>query len=76
MWNLDAKREAVVFARRITAPEAKTLGLVDTVVELDQLIPEAKRLARYALGNNAIDRDALAMMKRDVYVRKIKLSKL
>ncbi|CAG2203414.1 ECI1_2 [Mytilus edulis] len=76
VWNLDAMREAVVFGRRITAPEAKTLSLVDSVVELDKLIPEAKRLAKHALGNNDIDRNALTMMKSNTYVRKILSSKL
>ncbi|XP_071174651.1 uncharacterized protein [Mytilus edulis] len=76
VWNLDAMREAVVFGRRITAPEAKTLSLVDSVVELDKLIPEAKRLAKHALGNNDIDRNALTMMKSNTYVRKIFSSKL
>lgn len=64
-------QEAVVFGRRITAPEAKSLGLVNSVSTLDDLLPEAKRLARRALGNNNIDRDALARMKKDIYVRTV-----
>ena len=76
VWNLDAKREAVVFGRRITAPEAKTLALVDSVVNTENLLQEAKSLARHALGNNVIDRNALELMKKDIYVRKIFPSKM
>ncbi|XP_052061205.1 uncharacterized protein LOC127701353 [Mytilus californianus] len=76
IWNVDAHREAIVFGRRITAPEAKTLGLVDSVVDIENLLQEAKRLAKHALGNNNIDREALAMMKRNTYTRQVYASKL
>ncbi|XP_071174655.1 uncharacterized protein [Mytilus edulis] len=74
--NVNAHREAIVFGRRLAAKEAKKLGLVDSVVDIDHLLQEAKRLANHALGNNNIDREALAMMKRNTYTRKVHTSKL
>lgn len=74
LTNFAAKREAVIFARRITAPEAKQLGIVDVVTELSNIIPEAKKLATMALGPKGIDRDMLTTMKKDIYPRTVQIN--
>ncbi|OWF55134.1 enoyl-CoA delta isomerase 1, peroxisomal-like [Mizuhopecten yessoensis] len=71
MKNTNAVREAVLFARSIPGPEAKSLGLVDEIGELPTLMGAAKRLAIGALGRTGIDRDMLEIMKKDLYPRTV-----
>ncbi|KAK3086848.1 hypothetical protein FSP39_024400 [Pinctada imbricata] len=70
--KLDSRaiRESVVYAKRITGPEAVSLGIVDSVTSADRLISEAKSLGFGALGKNNIDRDMLKTMKQDTFPRK------
>ena len=70
------QREALLLAKRLTGNEAKSLGLVDSVVEESQMAEEAKKLIKIALGKNGLDRKALGMMKKDIYELYLDFSKL
>ncbi|XP_060075289.1 uncharacterized protein LOC132554978 [Ylistrum balloti] len=65
--RMDALREAVLFAKRITATRAVELGIVDAAVEPQNLLKEAKRIALQALGPNGIDSSMLQTMKKDLF---------
>ena len=65
-----------MLAKRLTGNEAKSLGLVDSVVEESQMMDEAKKLVQLALGRNGLDRKALGMMKKDIYGLYLDFSKL
>ena len=65
-----AIRESVVYAKRITGPEAKKLGMVDSCTSMENLMAEAKSLGFGALGKNNIDRDMLRTMKQDMFPRR------
>ncbi|KAK3085597.1 hypothetical protein FSP39_005925 [Pinctada imbricata] len=66
-----AIRESVIYAKRITGPEAVSLGIIDCVTSPDKLISEAKSLGFGAIGKNNIDRDMLRTMKQDLFPRKV-----
>ena len=70
------QREALLFAKRLTGDQAKGLGLVDVVIEESKMAEEAKKLIKMALGRNGLDREALGMMKKDIYGETLVLSKL
>ena len=70
------QREALLFAKRLTGDQAKGLGLVDVVTEENKMADEAKKLIKMALGRNGLDREALGMMKKDIYGQNLVFSKL
>ena len=70
------QREALLFAKRLTADQARNLGLVDVVTEEDKLVDEAKKLIKLALGKNGLDRNALGTIKKDIYGQDVDFSKL
>lgn len=59
-------RDAIIFAKRFTAQEAKQYGIVDVVTELSDLIEESKTLINKVLGPGGIDKDMLTIMKLDI----------
>ena len=68
-----AIRESVVFAKRVTGPEAKEMGIIDSCASIDNLINAAKNLGFGALGKNDIDREILKTMKQDMFPRRVSL---
>lgn len=65
----EALRESVIFAKRITGPEAVNLKIVDGVASESSLISESKKLGFQALGKNVINRADLHIMKKDLMPR-------
>ncbi|XP_048743447.1 uncharacterized protein LOC125656864 [Ostrea edulis] len=74
--NREALRESVIFAKRITGPEAVKLRIVDKIESETNLISGSKQIGFEALGKNVIKRDDLHMMKKDMIPRTIDVSKL
>ncbi|XP_048743456.1 uncharacterized protein LOC125656873 [Ostrea edulis] len=74
--NREALRESVIFAKRITGPEAVKLRIVDKIETETNLISGSKQIGFEALGKNVIKRDDLHMMKKDMIPRTIGVSKL
>ncbi|XP_061189924.1 uncharacterized protein LOC133197746 [Saccostrea echinata] len=73
--DADAKRESVIFAKRLTGPEAVNLKIVDGVVPEANLISESKSLGFGALGKNNIKRVDLQNMKKDMIPRTMSVTK-
>lgn len=67
----EALRESVIFAKRITGPEAVKLNIIDRIASDKDLISECKKLGLKALGNNNIQRTDLQYMKEDMIPRRI-----
>ncbi|XP_062583104.1 uncharacterized protein LOC134244886 [Saccostrea cucullata] len=74
--NAEALRESVIFAKRLTGPEAVQLKIVDGIETESNLISESKAIGFRALGNNVIKRIDLQNMKKDMIPRTINVSKL
>ncbi|XP_048743432.2 uncharacterized protein LOC125656858 [Ostrea edulis] len=72
----EALRESVIFAKRITGPEAVKLKIVDKIELETNLISRSKQIGFEALGKNVIKRDDLQIMKKDMIPRKFDVSKL
>jgi hypothetical protein len=66
----------VIFAKRITGPEAVKLKIVDKVESETGLISGSKQIGFEALGKNVIKREDLHNMKKDMIPRTIGISKL
>ena len=60
-----------MYAKRITGPEAKELGVMDSCTSMENLITEAKYLGFGALGNNDIDKEMLRTMKQDMFPKRV-----
>ena len=69
--SAEALRESVIFAKRITGPEAVKLKIVDSTEEEGNLIAGGKRLGLQALGGNNIHRADLQNMKKDLIPRQV-----
>ncbi|XP_061189927.1 uncharacterized protein LOC133197747 isoform X3 [Saccostrea echinata] len=74
--NIEALRESVIFAKRLTGPEALKLKIVDGIEIESNLISVSKAIGFKALGNNVIQRIDLQNMKKDMIPRTIGVSKL
>ncbi|XP_061189925.1 uncharacterized protein LOC133197747 isoform X1 [Saccostrea echinata] len=74
--NIEALRESVIYAKRLTGPEALKLKIVDRIETESNLISESKAIGFKALGNNIIQRKDLQNMKKDMIPRTIGVSKL
>ncbi|KAH3769046.1 uncharacterized protein LOC127846586 [Dreissena polymorpha] len=70
------QREALLFAKRLSGPEAKDLDLVDHVVEDSKMADVAKEMINKCLGKNGLGRDIVRVMKKDIYGKELDLSKL
>ncbi|KAJ8303379.1 hypothetical protein KUTeg_019775 [Tegillarca granosa] len=69
-------RDAIIFAKRFTAQEAKQYGIVDVVTELSDLIEESKTLINKVLGPGGIDKDIYWLVKKDQSLNLVKNSEL
>lgn len=67
--NAEALRESVMFAKRITGPEAVRLKIVDATAAESDLISKSKSVGFEALGSNVIQRSDLHNMKKDLIPR-------
>lgn len=67
--NAEALRESVMFAKRITGPEAVRLKIVDATAAESDLISKSKSVGFEALGSNVIQRVDLHNMKKDLIPR-------
>ena len=70
-----SQRDAIIFSKKLSAQEAKTLQLVDVVTKEDKLLDSAAKLIWTALGPKGLDRTILTNVKRDIYGNSI-LSKM
>ena len=66
----------MLFAKRLSGPEAKDLDLVDHVVEDSKMADVAKEMINKCLGKNGLGRDIVRVMKKDIYGKELDLSKL
>ncbi|WAR12321.1 hypothetical protein MAR_026501 [Mya arenaria] len=62
-----AQKEALVYAKRLTGPEAKRLQFADVLTEEAKMPAEARVLISGALGRNGISRELLQNTKTDMY---------
>ncbi|XP_062583106.1 uncharacterized protein LOC134244888 [Saccostrea cucullata] len=67
--DANAIRESVIFAKRLTGPEAVDLKIVDGIETEKNLISGSKKVGFGALGKNNIKRVDLQNMKQDMIPR-------
>ncbi|KAK3086208.1 hypothetical protein FSP39_015230 [Pinctada imbricata] len=65
--SAKVKRDALLYAKRYTAEEAKKDELIDEVANSEDLLDVAMQVGLNALGKNIIDRDMLQTMKKDTF---------